>query len=334
MRINMIIKKYLASLSIALLLSTAANATIVRVETNVGVLDINLYDETTPLTVANFLEYVESGRYDNTIIHRSIEGFVIQGGGFSFDGLNSALEPTFANVEAEPAVINEPEHSNVRGTIAMAKLGGDPNSATSQWFINLGDNSSNLDRQNGGFTVFGEVIDVSLDENGNVFSGISTLDLIANTRVYNKANFHPALGALPLRNVADANEAFDETNLINVLSVVVTNDAMDTASNLEPVLNTLINDLDNDGVLNDSDQCAGTIDGLIIDEDGCALNQLDTDKDGISDAVDECPETVEGTSVTSNGCEKKKSSGGAGTGWLLPLVVLMLIRKKCSPRKS
>ncbi len=123
-----------------------------------GVTDVLLFDQTgagAPATVANFINYVEDDDYASSIIHRSVPGFIIQGGGFSVD---SALG--IAEVPADPAVVNEysPQRSNTRGTIAMAKLGNDPNSATNQWFFNLGNNSANLDTQNGGFTVFGEVI--------------------------------------------------------------------------------------------------------------------------------------------------------------------------------
>ena len=122
-----------------------------------GVTDVLLFDQSAgaPATVANFLNYVEDDDYASSIIHRSVPGFIIQGGGFTVD---SALE--IAEIPADAAVVNEysPQRSNTRGTIAMAKLGNDPNSATNQWFFNLGNNSANLDNQNGGFTVFGEVI--------------------------------------------------------------------------------------------------------------------------------------------------------------------------------
>lgn len=117
-----------------------------------------MFDQTgagAPATVANFLNYVEDDDYASSIIHRSVPGFIIQGGGFTVDSASGIAE-----VPADPAVVNEysPQRSNTRGTIAMAKLGNDPNSATNQWFFNLGNNSANLDNQNGGFTVFGEVI--------------------------------------------------------------------------------------------------------------------------------------------------------------------------------
>lgn len=121
-----------------------------------GSINMELFTST-PLTTQNFLNYVNSGRYNNAIFHRSVPGFVIQAGGFT--------APNGDAVQTDAPVPNEFSLSprdgqgrvNVRGTVAMAKLGGNPNSATSQWFINLADNSSNLDNQNGGFTTFGRV---------------------------------------------------------------------------------------------------------------------------------------------------------------------------------
>ncbi len=133
-------------------------------ETNMGEFCVRLFPEEAPQTVANFLKYVNDGDYDGTFIHRSIPGFVLQGGGFYFD-------PNFGPIEVEkdPPVVNEFGRSNTPYTLAMAKADGDPNSATSEWFINLADNGPSgigpdgenlpgLDSQNGGFTVFAEVV--------------------------------------------------------------------------------------------------------------------------------------------------------------------------------
>lgn len=91
-----------------------------------GDFQINLYDETTPETVQNFLQYVNSGAYANNVVHRSVDGFVVQAGGFTYNG-SIPLD----NVATDSPVTNEPVLSNVRGTISMAKLDSDENSATS-----------------------------------------------------------------------------------------------------------------------------------------------------------------------------------------------------------
>jgi peptidyl-prolyl cis-trans isomerase A (cyclophilin A) len=145
--------------------------TIVNVETNAGNFSIELFDTTAPATVANFLSYVNSGRYNGTVFHRSVPGFIIQGGGFLFD---SATQ-TFPAINLDPAVVNEFSLSNARGTLAMAKVAGNPNSATSQWFVNLINNAGNLDNQNGGFTVFGRVIE----------PGMTVVDAISNLERFN-----------------------------------------------------------------------------------------------------------------------------------------------------
>lgn len=139
--------------------------TVVRIETNFGDIDIELYDDTRPISTSNFLNYVTSGRYDNTFFHRFISGFVLQGGGFAFDD-----EAGGSAVETDAAILNEfdidaadPNLHNIQRTVAYAKLGTDPNSATSQFFFNLVDNRgtppNGLDFQNEGFTVFAKVVD-------------------------------------------------------------------------------------------------------------------------------------------------------------------------------
>lgn len=121
-----------------------------RFHTNQGDIDVQLLPDSAPLTAANFLRYVDRGAYNDSFIHRSVLSFVIQGGHY-YDGANVTAVPT------DPPVQNEFKVSNTRGALAMAKLSNDPNSATSQWFFNTVDNSSSLDYQNGGFTVFGRI---------------------------------------------------------------------------------------------------------------------------------------------------------------------------------
>jgi len=160
---------FLFGLALALLVSLPAQASTVIMKTTLGDVEIDLFEEATPVTVANFLKYVRDGDYAHSFIHRSVPGFVVQGGGFTFNGDGPVAIPS------DPPIINEPVLSNVRGTIAMAKIAGNPNSATSQWFINLKDNSIDLDGANGGFSVFGQVMG----------DGMAVIDAIAALQVWN-----------------------------------------------------------------------------------------------------------------------------------------------------
>ena len=114
----------------------------------------------THITNENFLNYVNAGLYDNTMFHRSIPEFVIQGGGWQAPTV--AADQPGSNPVRIPnlfsSIRNEPFNSNTLGTIAMSKLGGQPDSATSQFFFNLVDNANPLDSDNGGYTVFGSVV--------------------------------------------------------------------------------------------------------------------------------------------------------------------------------
>ena len=127
----------------------------VKLTTNFGAITLTLDAEKAPKTVENFLAYVAAGHYDNTVFHRVIKGFMIQGGGF---------EPGMKQKECRAPIDNEAANGlkNKRGTIAMART-GDPHSATAQFFINVVDNDF-LDFKspsgNGwGYCVFGEVTD-------------------------------------------------------------------------------------------------------------------------------------------------------------------------------
>jgi uncharacterized protein (TIGR03437 family) len=125
--------------------------------TVLGDVDVTLLQSVAPLTVANFLRYANRGAYDNTVFHRSVAGFIVQTGGYILAGNDFTKK-----VAQDPAVRNEYNISNTRGTVAMAKLDGNPNSATNEFFFNLSDNNaSNLNNQNGGFTVFGRVANAS-----------------------------------------------------------------------------------------------------------------------------------------------------------------------------
>jgi len=137
----------------SILVASACYATVVEVRTVVGNFQVNLFDDATPQTVENFLEYVNAGQFASNTVHRSVPNFIIQMGGFEYAG-SFPPEP----IATGTPVNNEPVFSNLRGTVAMAKMGGNPNSATSQFFVNLNDNSSNLDVQNVGFSVFGQVL--------------------------------------------------------------------------------------------------------------------------------------------------------------------------------
>ncbi len=154
--LNMTVTKCLLFITIiaaVLILPASAMARTAMIATPLGNIEIELLEEDAPNTVANFLEYIENDKYVNSFIHRSVSGFVIQGGGFIITGPN-----TTPGIVAFPPVANEFKISNTRGTIAMARRGGQPDSATSQWFINLADNSQNLDSVDGGFTVFARVV--------------------------------------------------------------------------------------------------------------------------------------------------------------------------------
>jgi uncharacterized protein (TIGR03437 family) len=165
-------------------------------------MDVALTPNVAPLTVANFLNYVNKGTYNNTIFHRSAPGFVIQGGGFQLQGNTPVASAQ------DPPVKNEFNVSNTRGTIAMAKLGSDPNSATNQWFFNLGDNSANLDAQNGGFTVFGKIVNNA---------GLATMDKISAQPTYSLAS---PFDSIPLTGYRGNNAAILAANYITVLSIV------------------------------------------------------------------------------------------------------------------
>ncbi|MGE3775760.1 MAG: Ig-like domain-containing protein, partial [Pirellulaceae bacterium] len=239
---------------------------IVTVETNLGLVPIELFRDRTPITVANFLNYVNDGDYNDSFFHRFLPNFVLQGGGFKTT-TNTFADPTvvnqFTSVTTDAQIQNEfdnwakvsgtaasitngnalihlgagidlstvavgdrirltgrtdgindtdmfdvvgvsdvndtvtvqqtpaggstnnvawkifPE-VNLTGTLAMAKVGGNPNSATSQFFINLNDNDASLDMQNGGFTVFGQILDHTVLQDIAALNDLSLFSIVLN----------------------------------------------------------------------------------------------------------------------------------------------------------
>lgn len=151
-------------------------------KTSMGDIRIEIDEKNTPKTAENFKQYVRDGFYNNTLFHRVIDGFMIQGGG---------LESGMTNKETNTPIMNEAKGAqpNKRGTVAMART-GDPHSATSQFFINLSDNAFlDFTAENAtgfGYCVFGEVVD-----------GMDVVDAIAKVKTGNFAGH----GDVPLEDV-------------------------------------------------------------------------------------------------------------------------------------
>lgn len=136
---------------------------VIALNTTYGTILMELFEDDAPNTVKNFLNYVNDGDYKDTIFHRADDDWVIQGGGFKTNSSTFTNVSQFTAIPTDPAIQNEFKLSNVRGTVAMAK-GTDPNSATSQFFVNLSDNTSLDLPANGAFTVFGKVLSMTTVE--------------------------------------------------------------------------------------------------------------------------------------------------------------------------
>ena len=193
------------ALALALLSGFVARAhagTVIQFRTPVGDIEAECYDAAKPVTTTNFLRYIADGAYNGMFFHRSVPDFVIQGGGYRVANRGTTNE-FVQRIPSRPPITNEfkvgPFLSNVAGTLAMAKT-SDPNSATSEFFFNLKDNTS-LDATNnsGGFTVFARVIrgaDTFLRLNSFQFYPVSTNfpDIVTNRIV----NVGPPFGELPI----------------------------------------------------------------------------------------------------------------------------------------
>lgn len=190
----------------------------VRFSTVLGDIDMEMFGQQKPITVANFLKYVDQGHYfiqaNFSIIHYSSPGFVIQGGEWigTSNAQNGAFQPT--QIVPFSPIQNEPGISNKRGTIAMFQAGSNADSATSQWYINLADNGGpphNLDiRSNnfGPYTVFGRVSNDTM----------SVVDAIAQVPNYNFSAVHPSFSNLPLLNYTAGAPVMVE-NLVSIPTI-------------------------------------------------------------------------------------------------------------------
>ena len=175
--------KYFLSLTLIILSSSAlAENPIVKLETSEGDITVVLFADKSPKTVENFLAHIDEGFYENTVFHRIIDNFMVQGGGFDVD---------LKQKKTERKVINESKNRlhNDRGTLAMART-SDPDSAGSQFFINQR-NNPRLDWTpfKPGYTVFGEVI-----------TGMRIVDFMASTPTGNAVG-KTDKGQMPLQNV-------------------------------------------------------------------------------------------------------------------------------------
>jgi cyclophilin family peptidyl-prolyl cis-trans isomerase len=180
--LNTLVQRLLCLAIIVLSFSAIAENPIVKLETSEGAITVVLFVDKAPQTVENFLAHVDEGFYENTVFHRVIDNFMVQGGGFDID---------LKQKNTERKVINESKNRvhNDRGTVAMART-SDPDSAGSQFFINQR-NNPRLDWTpfKPGYTVFGEVI-----------TGMRIVDFMASTPTGNAVGATDK-GQMPLQNV-------------------------------------------------------------------------------------------------------------------------------------
>lgn len=215
----------------------------VKITTPLGSFYVETFDTITPVTATNFLDLIQDGRYDDMFIHRSVAGFVLQAGGFTFpeggasDSVahNGTIVNEFDNwFDPELGGLNEGDPVNLRGTLAMAKVGGDPNSATSQWFISVADNQEILDPQNGGFTVFAHVL----------YDGMDVVDQLMQLEIVNAGG---VFGELPVIDLDPSATSIARENLVLTSSEIVNELTLTAAVATDP--NGLVTASVQDGVL-------------------------------------------------------------------------------------
>lgn len=295
----------------ALLLTTSNSVYGVQIirlnltyDNTVHVMDIELFDDVAPLTVANYLDYVTSldvaglPKFDGTFIYRNVPGFVLQTGGYTFrppDPLVNALIKTTISIPADEGlnfvpsgplspVANEFNQSNLRGTIAMARFSGQPDSATSEWFINLSDNSF-LDTIDGGFTVFGRIIDDGMQ----IADEISTFPSRPYAGVVLGSKGYPGFDNLPVVNYDIATlPAVLQEHLVMITTIRSENIrpilrfaprnvdfGLDVADGIAKTLNVVVTNTGNEVLNIDPINSANLSAEFTISNDGCSNAALD-----------------------------------------------------------
>jgi MYXO-CTERM domain-containing protein len=262
---------------------------IVRMQTDLGAVDIELFDiepnaDGSTGTVENFLNYVNDGDYDGTFIHRSVPGFVVQLGGFVFNPENGSLVISegdrsgagSAHIPVDDPIKNQPDadnRRNLKGTLAMAKT-SNPDSATSEWFFNLEDNPSLDDPDNsGGFTVFGRVLGDGMD----VINAIA-----AQPRCQDLLDFTVLCG------VGVPSTIFSETPVIGLYSIDSLNlrDQLTVDDTIHPY--NLV-EIQNVGFDSDGD-------GIIDPVENAGPNNGDANSDGVADSTQQNVATFQAAS--------------------------------------
>ncbi len=219
--------------AVCLLGIRAQAGTLAQFRSVLGDIEVELYDQDKPVTVQNFIRYVQSGAFENEFSHRLVPGFVVQGGGFSITN-RGTTNATIIAIPTFPPITNEfglgRRFSNTYGTIAMAKLGGNTNSATSQWFINLTNNAF-LDAAdtNNFFVVFGHVV-----RGTNVLNTLNRFQYWTGTQTSNLVyNWGAPFDTLPLLHpsLTETNFLFLDITLLQVAVKPLGNDAHEISWN-------------------------------------------------------------------------------------------------------
>ncbi len=190
---------------------------LIRIDTTDGPINVELLDTSAPQTVANFFDYIKAGTYNGSIFHRLVNGFVLQGGSFAFNSTTSTIDA----VAQGPKIPNEfkSANSNVIGTLAMAQVGSNSDSkdsATNGFFFNIANNdgtgANNLNTLNGGFAVFGKVVNPS---------DLDVVNSLAATSV--DTSHSSPFNEIPLRNYSGSSFPTDTTaaNYIGITNIAI-----------------------------------------------------------------------------------------------------------------